>query len=264
MEVSLSDKVFSSFNFSQRDASGNSKLIGLPTRDTLRLIYETGEKKLLPDKTYNLHELKTLPAYEFHLVCSCLRDGYNDFDKLFLIHWAAFFSNNNALKFYLKAKCSVNIVNNDLETPLFIAIANNNLEAVWILYGYGARFDYVNKYDESPLMKGIRYSDENFIITLLRIIPMDLNYKNCLGESPLSYAITYKRRRIIKVLLDCSTPIDNNIIYYLIADFDFTIFNIFLPYFDVIDKMIIINLYKNNRSIWSEEAICRIKELGLL
>lgn len=56
------------------------------------------------------------------------------------------------MKLSISYNCKLEVVDFNKETPIFYAVFNNHIEAVWILISYKVNLDVVNKYNLTPIM----------------------------------------------------------------------------------------------------------------
>ena len=107
-----------------------------------------------------------------------------------ILHLICKENKKNMLKNLLDKKIKeidLNILNNQKESPLLIAINNKAIECAEILIGKNVNIKLRNKSDLSPLMLCCKFGYEN-LAKLIINKGGDVNEKNILGESPLSLA----------------------------------------------------------------------------
>jgi len=107
-----------------------------------------------------------------------------------ILHLLCKENRNKILKNILDKKIkdiNLNIMNNQKETPLIVAINNKAIECAEILIGKNVNIKLRNKGDLSPLMLCCKYGYEN-LAKLIINKGGDINEKNILGETPLSLA----------------------------------------------------------------------------
>ena len=85
---------------------------------------------------------------------------------------------------------NLDILNNNKDTPLTLAINNKSLESAEIIIKMGANISVRNKSDLSPLMLACKYGYTNLVDILINK-KANINEKNILGETPLSLAQLY-------------------------------------------------------------------------
>jgi ankyrin repeat protein len=101
-----------------------------------------------------------------------------------LLHIAAKSSNTKAIKLLFKYNVLPNLLNNDLETPLFYAARNNNLDVCKILLDNKAFLEFNNKYGESLLS-----ICDNRTYDYLLFRKHSLNYMNYIRDYPLIHSV---------------------------------------------------------------------------
>ena len=102
---------------------------------------------------------------------------------------------NNKFKFLKELnkrniKFNLDLLNNNKETPLTLAINSQSIECAEIIIKMGANISIRNKADLSPLMLSAKYGFSKLCDILIKN-GADINEKNILGETPLSLAQIY-------------------------------------------------------------------------
>ena len=145
-----------------------------------------------------------------------------------LLHEATKLSDVELTKLLLSRGILPNVLNNDLETPIFNAAREHNLEIASLLIDSGALVEFVNKYDETivdlgndrfndfvksktysvkysnyqknyPLIVSVILNDEELFYRYLNRI--ESNKKDDHNLNALDYAIKYDRKKFIKELI---------------------------------------------------------------
>ena len=95
---------------------------------------------------------------------------------------------------------NLDIINNNKDTPLTLAISNKSIECAEIMIKMGANITLRNKADLSPLMLSCKYGFSK-LVDILISKKANINEKNILGETPLSLAQLYHHDDLVMKIL---------------------------------------------------------------
>lgn len=105
----------------------------------------------------------------------------------FLLHYAATLADTKILKALLDAKAIIDVQNSSGKTPLFLAVSEQNIEAVKMLLSAGADPE-IGRFQSQPLLEAINQKNIELVKLLLPKIK-DINVKSSKGENFLDAAI---------------------------------------------------------------------------
>lgn len=122
-----------------------------------------------------------------------------------LVHEAIYRKSLDCIYYLLESvdKSTLEIKNQDGNTPLHIACLKGMKDVVNMLINLGVNVHTKNKYGDTPLMSAIRAGDEE-VVRYLLVIGGGLFDKNEKGENPLFVAVTTinKNLNLIRILCD--------------------------------------------------------------
>ena len=121
------------------------------------------------------------------------------------LHYIARHNKTDMLELFLKQPgINVNTINEDDETPLILACIFGHTDIVRTLSRVGGiKFNWTGcfGYDWSALHYSVHKNHYDCVKILLAISAVDVNQKNCDGDSPLSLALANSNVEILKLLL---------------------------------------------------------------
>ena len=202
-------------------------------------------------ETYNF--LNTLPTIDYEHHIECLEDKLNklndpempvEFNPI--IHDAAASGNIPSIKYLLqKEKADINEQDKDGDTPLHMAIRENQLETVKFLCQSGADVEKRNFSEKTPLILATFKEEYDIIRELVTNFHANVNAVDQYSLSPLFIAIAGEHLDIVKFL--CENDADVSA-YNTIGETPL-ITAIKLKNFDIV-KELVIN-YKADVNQWS-------------
>lgn len=137
----------------------------------------------------------------------CMSSGYCDVDQTdskgrSALHWATARGHLNVVSVLVTLyHASIDLLTQESETPLIIAVLTNNLEMVRLLISYGAYLQHTNNQGASALHLAAGFGYTSIVRELLSQgawIELEDNE----GESPLFYAVRESHQHVVKLLLD--------------------------------------------------------------
>jgi len=121
-----------------------------------------------------------------------------------LLHEALYRNSKDCCYYLLEnaTKASMEIKNQDGNTPLQVACLKGNKDMVNMILKFGGNIYTKNKYGDTPLHSAIRISNEELIRFLL-FNGSSIFEKNTLGESPLFTAVNTLNKKLIVIKILC-------------------------------------------------------------
>lgn len=110
-------------------------------------------------------------------------------------------SNIEIVKNLLDKGASTEIKDSNLDTPLLIASSQGDSEVCEMLVDYGANMDVLNSKSEDPLKIAVKRGNQQLVEVYIKN-GIDINKKDTNNDSPLLLAAKLKQTEIFKLLLD--------------------------------------------------------------
>ena len=128
------------------------------------------------------------------------------------LHIAASRNAIKVLNFLLEKNVDVN-ARTDLtqETPLFLAVQENQSDAFNALISHGANVNAEDFEGETPIFVAIKNCRSSFIDSLIEK-GADVNHKNKDGQTPLFFALEFKSTTMVKQLVDAKANTEDECI----------------------------------------------------
>jgi ankyrin repeat protein len=147
--------------------------------------------------------IRTLHNFDDNMMYIC-----GAYDKCTAMHIAAIWGHVNVIKLLMELDDQIiNIVNNNGDTPLHMAVTNNRVNVTTMLCEYGADLDITNNYGRTPLHIAAGNKDVD-MVTMLVGYGANPDLQDKFGETAMHYALknqydenNEKGPRIIEILL---------------------------------------------------------------
>ena len=162
------------------------------------LVKETEKKEHLEKFRAPSKILETINKNDFDAFKMGVAHGFTNMSKVLdkenntALHLMAKLNRVEMMKFVLgnnDIKKDVNVINNNKETPLLLAIANKNEGLANLLIEHNANITLRDKGDMSPLMLCCKNGYKDLVVKLVER-GANINEKNILGDTPLKIAQT--------------------------------------------------------------------------
>jgi ankyrin repeat protein len=106
-----------------------------------------------------------------------------DVDGRGALHYASKYSQANIIKIFLKRGAKIEKTDNELQTPLLVAVISGNVSVAEVLLCHKANPNHIDKYGNSCLHYAVRYKELGLVQTLLKhSARIDNNLKTQLWE----------------------------------------------------------------------------------
>ncbi|XP_047740700.1 uncharacterized protein LOC108682971 isoform X5 [Hyalella azteca] len=183
--------------------AGHSNIVALLQHEKLQLTDEDKNWAHIPSEEVGLCIVKCIKDTGVCELTACRPDGFS------LLHLAAQKGYPNMTHALVSLKVNPDIPNNQGETPLFIAIKNNQLACVQQLLNAGTKLSRTDNRGGSALHVAAKMGNVTVVDMLLtssesgeRII--DINKCDNIGYTPVYYAINASRYDIVQRFLEYS------------------------------------------------------------
>lgn len=123
------------------------------------------------------------------------------------LHGAIEGNHAEIVTFFMENECDPNIINEDHESPLWLASGNGNREIVEILLNHGSKPNLHTKKNGPPLIIA-SWKGHTTVVQLLLLNGADPNMTNAKGCSPLFYAAHEGAIEIVRLLLQNNANIN--------------------------------------------------------
>ena len=142
--------------------------------------------------------------------CEDIINARENLDGWTALHYAIYYSTPEILELLLKHGADPNIESDCLKTPLHVTAERGKTEFAQLLHAYGANLSVVNGAvvregrgcGWSAMHFAARRGRASFVQWLLLIGVEDLMLtKDCVGKTPLDWAIQHKNHSVVDVLL---------------------------------------------------------------
>ncbi|KAL7800620.1 ankyrin repeat-containing domain protein [Trichoderma afarasin] len=120
---------------------------------------------------------------------------------------AAYHGQTAAIQLLLDYNADINAKNNDKFTPLWMAVGFGNSSGTTVLLEHGADTDLPNK--DTLMHSAVQEKKFETVLVLLEFEDVQVDKKDSVGRTPLSYAVEKGGKSIVKALLD-SGKVDVN------------------------------------------------------
>jgi ankyrin repeat protein len=110
-------------------------------------------------------------------------------------------NNEDIARLLVQGNADVNLADNQNQTPLLIAAREGYNNMVEILLKPNTNVDFANKQNETPLLLAISNEDEN-ITKLLLGANADFNQADDEGMTPLALAVSFANEKLVEMLLN--------------------------------------------------------------
>ena len=118
-----------------------------------------------------------------------------------LLTYATKYKQYKLMKYLIHVGADVNKTNNMAETPLMVAVKNNDINAIDILIRSGAKIDVFDNFGRTPLIYCIEKNLER-VGAFLVSSGADIHLKNIIDEDMLEMAIRYNRNMIQQSIVE--------------------------------------------------------------
>ncbi|KAF2368056.1 Ankyrin repeat-containing domain [Trinorchestia longiramus] len=183
--------------------AGHSPIVALLQHEKLQLTDEDKNWSHIPSEEVGLCIVKCITDTGVCELTACRPDGFS------LLHLAAQKGYPNMMHRLMSLKVNPDLPNNQGETPLFIAIKNNQLACVQQLLNAGTKLSRVDNRGGSALHVAAKMGNVTVVDMLLTTSEseernVDVNKCDNIGYTPVYYAINASRYDIVQRFLEYS------------------------------------------------------------
>lgn len=168
---------------------------------------EVGLRDVEVSENLNAKLLHSACVGDVETVHKCMSEGYCDVDQAdnlgrTALHWAVERGHGAVVEVLVtQYHASLDVLTNDSDSPLMLAILSNRLDIVQLLLSYGAYMQHTNKEGASALHLAAAQGDAAIVRALVSHGAW-LELEDAEGESPLFYAIREAHLEVVKALLE--------------------------------------------------------------
>jgi len=151
---------------------------------------------------YNYYDLLVKMLNTTYIGLSLI--NFKDKNKIYPIHYAVMFNNENMIKLLLEKENNINIKDNNGFTPLMYALKNKNYSIIkMIIENPGINLNLTNNIGECALHIACSYNQDSVVELLLKYSNIDINIQDLQNKfSSLMYSVVLNNFNITNMLLE--------------------------------------------------------------